>query len=61
MPSLPKLTLEQIFDQSRTLQSMSMAKDEIESRENILEVPVKYDISQLKLHKSNTNKLLLAI
>lgn len=50
-----------MFDASRTLQSLSMAKEEFESKENILEVPVKYDLSQLKLQKSNTNKLLLAI
>ena len=38
-PRLPVLSLEEVFDASRTLQSITVAKNEFESSENILEVP----------------------
>ena len=60
-PRLPARSLEEVFDASRTLQSITVAKNEFESSENILEVPITYDLNGLKVRKSDANKLLLAV
>ena len=60
-PRLPVLSLEEVFDASRTLQSITVAKNEFESSENILEVPITYDLNGLKVRKSDANKLLVAV
>ena len=61
MSKLPTLSLDQVFDASRTLKSINVAKDKFQSSENILEVPVTYDLNGLKVQKSDANKLLMAI
>ena len=60
-PRLPALSLEQVFGASRTLKSISVAKDRFKSSENILEVPITYDLHGLKVRRSDADKLLMAV
>ena len=50
-----------VFMQSRTLKSVKLAKDKIISSQNILKVPIEYEIGHLKPQKSDASKLICAV
>ena len=57
-PPGPKLD---IFKQSRTLNSVKMAKDRLVSSHNILKVPIEYEIGSLKPQQADATKLICAV
>ena len=50
-----------IFAQSRTLNSVKLAKDKMTISQNILKVPIEYNIGHLKPQKSDATKLICAV
>ena len=54
-------TIPSVFEQSRTIKSITLSKDRLVSSRNILQVPIEYDIQGLKRKTQDATKLFCAI
>lgn len=50
-----------IFDKSRTLQSVKLCKERLVSSQNVLKIPIEYNLDQFKMQRSDATKLFCAV
>jgi len=50
-----------VFEKSRTLKSITLSKDSLISSQNILKIPIEYDIQGLKRKTQDATKLFCAV